>query len=194
MLMPGASDAFRDGHRTGSHGWRAIVGAARPPHRRAGHCGRRGESASPCGGRAGNRDGEFLGELTLPQLVDLMSRSDIGVTDDPGGIHLLGALHRPGMAVSNVFPSATFTLSAGDAGEPQLVYPPAFSHAASLAVATRSQVRRRATRPLPTSPRRAWSSRRKCFSNIYLEDPFGEYRRSLKRARRSAGFLAVAAC
>jgi ADP-heptose:LPS heptosyltransferase len=45
----------------------------------------------------------LCGQLTLPQVVYLMSQCAIGVTNDSGGIHLLAALNKPGVAVSNYF-------------------------------------------------------------------------------------------
>jgi ADP-heptose:LPS heptosyltransferase len=45
----------------------------------------------------------LCGQLTLAQVVGLISRCAAGLTNDSGGIHILAALDRPGVAISNCF-------------------------------------------------------------------------------------------
>jgi len=43
----------------------------------------------------------LCGDLSLPQMVYLMSQCTIGITNESGGIHLLAALDKPGVAIAN---------------------------------------------------------------------------------------------
>ncbi|MCE0524024.1 MAG: hypothetical protein LV480_14035 [Methylacidiphilales bacterium] len=70
---------------------------------------------------------DLCGQLTLPQVVQLMSQCVVGVTNDSGGIHLLAALNKPGVAVSNCFSFGFFHPYPRELSDSvSFVYPPAF--------------------------------------------------------------------
>jgi ADP-heptose:LPS heptosyltransferase len=69
----------------------------------------------------------LCGQLSLPQVAYLMSRCVVGVTNDSGGIHLLAALNKPGVAVSNCFSFGLFHPYPKEISDSvSFVYPQAF--------------------------------------------------------------------
>jgi ADP-heptose:LPS heptosyltransferase len=128
ILMPGASDAFREWppHRFGdvarhlfeTKGLRLLVLGTKADSPKALVI----QQAVP-GGVVEN----LCGQLSLPQVTYLMSRCVIGVTNDSGGIHLLAALNRPGVAVSNCFSFGFFHPYPREISDSvSFVYPPHF--------------------------------------------------------------------
>ena len=128
ILMPGASDAFRE--------W--------PPDRFAQVARHLFEARGLCilvlGTKADSPKAlsiqravpavaveNLCGKLTLPQVVYLMSQCVLGVTNDSGGIHLLAALNKPGVAVSNCFSFGFFHPYPREISDSvSFVYPQAF--------------------------------------------------------------------
>lgn len=104
VLMPGASDAFREWpperlaqvarHLFETRGLQAVM---------IGTAGDRPKAEALRRAAPGVPAHNLCGELGLPQVVYLLSQAAIGITNDSGGIHVLAALGRPGVAVSNTF-------------------------------------------------------------------------------------------
>jgi ADP-heptose:LPS heptosyltransferase len=69
----------------------------------------------------------LCGTMTLTQVVYLMSKCEIGITNDSGGIHLLAALNKFGVAVSNCNSFGFFSPYPKQISDKvSFVYPPAF--------------------------------------------------------------------
>jgi ADP-heptose:LPS heptosyltransferase len=128
IIMPGANEAYREWpadrfaqvarHLFETHGWRVFVLGTKADVAKA----RTIRQAAPA-----NAVEDFCGQLTLPQIVYLMSRCALGVTNDSGGIHLLAALNKPGVAVSNCNTFGLFHPYPREISDSvSFVYPPAF--------------------------------------------------------------------
>jgi ADP-heptose:LPS heptosyltransferase len=102
ILMPGASEAFREWpperfaavarHLHSTRQLRLLVLGTKADSPKA-EAIRRAAPGVPVE--------SLCGKLTLSQVVYMMSRSAGGVTNDSGGIHILAALGKPAVAVSN---------------------------------------------------------------------------------------------
>lgn len=102
ILMPGASDAFREWppdhfaqaarHLHQTRNLRFVVLGTRADAAKA-------EAIEKAAPRVPM--GNLCGGLTLSQVVYMLSLSVGGITNDSGGIHILAALGKPGVAVSN---------------------------------------------------------------------------------------------
>ena len=102
ILMPGASEAFREWppelfaevarHLHSKRQLRLLVLGTKADSPKAEAIQR----AAP-----GVPVESLCGKLTLSQVIYIMSRSAGGVTNDSGGIHILAALGKPAVAVSN---------------------------------------------------------------------------------------------
>jgi ADP-heptose:LPS heptosyltransferase len=104
ILMPGAGDAFREWPQDRFAQVARHLFEARGLHILV--LGTKGDSPKAVSIQQTAPTGaveDLCGQLTLPQVVYLMSQCAIGVTNDSGGIHLLAALNKPGVAVSNCF-------------------------------------------------------------------------------------------
>ena len=128
VLMPGASDAFRE--------WppEQFAQVARHLFETRGLCilvlGTQADSAKAAAiqrAAPGIAVENWCGQLTLPQIVYLMSQCVVGVTNDSGGIHLLAALNKPGVAISNCFSFGWFHPYPREISDSvSFVYPQAF--------------------------------------------------------------------
>jgi len=86
----------------------------------------------------------LCGTLTLSQVVYLVSQCVIGITNDSGGIHLLAALNKAGVAISNCFSFGWFhPYPPTVCSSVSFVYPPAF-YSLSLSWAERKEIYGRA--------------------------------------------------
>ena len=104
VLMPGASDAFREWppemfaqvarHLHEKRKLRILVLGTKADAPKAVSIQRAAPAAIV---------ENVCGQLSLTQVVWLLSQCVVGVTNDSGGIHILAALNRPGVAVSNCF-------------------------------------------------------------------------------------------
>jgi ADP-heptose:LPS heptosyltransferase len=128
ILMPGASDAFREWppdrfarvarHLFEARGLRILVLGTKSESSKALAI----QQAAPAVAVE-----NLCGQLTLPQVVYLMSQCVVGVTNDSGGIHLLAALNKPGVAVSNCFSFGFFHPYPPEISDSvSFVYPQAF--------------------------------------------------------------------
>jgi len=128
ILMPGASDAFREWppcqfaqvarHLFETRGLRSIVLGTKADSPKALAI----QQAAP-----GVPVDNLCGQLKLSQVVYLMSQCAGGVTNDSGGIHLLAALNKPGVAVSNCFSFGFFHPYPKEISDTiSFVYPKAF--------------------------------------------------------------------
>jgi len=128
IVMPGASDAFREWpaerfaqvarHLSEKWGLRILV------------MGTKGDSLKAQAIQQAVPDlkvENLCGQLNLPQVAFLMSKCTLGVTNDSGGIHLLAALNKPGVAVSNCFSFGYFHPYPREISDSvSFVYPSAF--------------------------------------------------------------------
>jgi ADP-heptose:LPS heptosyltransferase len=128
IMMPGASDAFREWppdrfaqvarHLFETRGLRILILGTKTDSPKALSI-QQAASSVPVE--------NFCGQLTLPQVVYLMSQCVVGVTNDSGGIHLLAALNKPGVAVSNCFSFGLFHPYPREISDSvSFVYPQAF--------------------------------------------------------------------
>jgi ADP-heptose:LPS heptosyltransferase len=128
VLMPGASDAFREWptdsfaqvarHLFEARGLRIVILGTKADAPK-GEAIRRTAATVPLE--------NLCGKLTLPQVIYLMSRAALGITNDSGGIHVLAALNKPGVAVSNGFSIKFFHPYPREISESvSFIYPPAF--------------------------------------------------------------------
>jgi ADP-heptose:LPS heptosyltransferase len=128
ILMPGASDAFREWppdrfaqvarHLFETRGLRILVLGTKADSPKA-LVIQRAAPEVPVE--------NLCGQLNLPQVVYLMSQCVVGVTNDSGGIHLLAALDKPGVAVSNCFSFGFFHPYPREISDSvSFVYPQAF--------------------------------------------------------------------
>ena len=102
VIMPGANQAFREWppdrfaevaralHSV--HGFRIVI-LGTPADHAKGDAMQQAAPETPME--------NLCGELSLPQIVDLISRCALGITNESGGIHVLAALDKPGIAVAN---------------------------------------------------------------------------------------------
>jgi ADP-heptose:LPS heptosyltransferase len=101
VIMPGASVAFREWppgyfaqvsqHLFRSMGIRSVI---------LGTSGDRTKGEIIVNAAPGVPIENLCGQLTLSQMIGVIDRSTIGLTNDSGGIHIFAALDRPGLAVS----------------------------------------------------------------------------------------------
>lgn len=128
IMMPGATDAFREWppdrfahvarHLFKTRGLRILILGTKADSPKALSI-QQAASTVPVE--------DFCGQLTLPQVVYLMSQCVVGVTNDSGGIHLLAALNRPGVAISNCFSFGIFHPYPREISDSvSFVYPQAF--------------------------------------------------------------------
>jgi ADP-heptose:LPS heptosyltransferase len=128
IFMPGASDAFREWppdrfaqvgrHLSETRGLRIVVLGTKADSPKAIAI----QEAAPMASVE-----NLCGQLSLPQVAFLMSRCVVGITNDSGGIHLLAALNKPGVAVSNCFSFGFFHPYPREISDSvSFVYPQAF--------------------------------------------------------------------
>jgi hypothetical protein len=69
----------------------------------------------------------FCGRLSLTQIVSVIDQSEVGLTNDSGGIHIFAALDKPALAVSSTSSFGICHPYPGDlSGKVVFVYPPEF--------------------------------------------------------------------
>jgi ADP-heptose:LPS heptosyltransferase len=145
IFMPGASDAFREWppdrfaqiarHLSETRGLRIVVLGTKADSPKAIAVQQAVPTASV---------ENLCGQLSLPQVAFLMSRCVVGVTNDSGGIHLLAALNKPGVAVSNCFSFGFFHPYPREISDSvNFVYPQAFYALPPLDATTQGDLWRR---------------------------------------------------
>jgi len=127
-LLPGASESFREWpperfaevgrHLFLNHGLRSVVIGSRADHSKA-------LTIQKCIPEIPTDN--LCGQLTLPQVIYLMSKCEIGITNDSGGIHILAAINKRGIAISNCNSFGLFSPYPKQISDTvSFVYPPAF--------------------------------------------------------------------